>query len=155
MGSDMLASLEPVRDASPIVPGPMGTNQGVERLMFPDALDDGVSGRLVVAALDVEVAQEGLEDQGGQEGNPSFQQVDESGVGAKLLEQRCGEASLKEPCTVSRLSGNPHGLTVRDDVHQCIQGRLGGFVEDSLVTVCPCIDGLQGGHGRLCQTGGR
>ena len=50
----------------------MGTNQGVERLVLSDALDDGVSGCLVVAALDVEVAQEGLEDQGGQQGNPSF-----------------------------------------------------------------------------------
>ena len=50
-----------------------------------------------------------------------------------------------------RLSGNPHGLAVRDDVHQCIQGRLGGFVEDSLATVCPGIDGFQGGHGRPCQ----
>ena len=52
-------------NAPPIVPGPMRTDEGVERLMFPDALDDGVPGCLIIAALDVEVAQQGFEDQGG------------------------------------------------------------------------------------------
>ena len=182
--------------ASPVAPGPMGTNQGVERLVLAHALDDGVSGCLVVTALDVEVAQERLKDQGGQEGNPSLQQIDERGVGAELFEYRRGEASLKEPCMVIlpwcedhcakaivytgvvtglpslgdgvrrpealyvccvvgigvydgeapylRFSENPHGLAVRDDVHQCIQGRLGGFVEDSLATARSGIDGFQG-----------
>ena len=68
--------------------------------MFPDALDDGVPGRLIVTALDVEVAQQGLEDQGGQQGHPRLQQVDECGVGAELKEDLFGEASLEEPCSI-------------------------------------------------------
>ena len=55
--------LEPVRNASPIVSGPMGTHQGVERLVS-DALDDGVLGCLVIAALDVEVAYRGSKTKG-------------------------------------------------------------------------------------------
>ena len=90
-----------MRNAPPIVPCPMCADEGVERLVFPDTLDDGMPGCLIVAALDVEVAQQGLEDQGGQQCNPSLQQVDESGVGAELLEELCGEASLKEPCSMS------------------------------------------------------
>ena len=64
---------EPVCDALPIVPCPMCTDEGVQRLMLSDALDDGMPGCLIVATLDVEVAQQGLEDQGGQQGNPRLQ----------------------------------------------------------------------------------
>ena len=92
-------------DALPIVPCPMCTDEGVQRLMLSDALDDGIPGCLIVATLDVEVAQQGLEDQGGQQGNPRLQQVDERGVGAKLLEDLFGEASLKEPCSIGLSRG--------------------------------------------------
>ena len=185
------------------MPRPMRADEGVERLMFPDALDDGVPGCLIVAALDVEVAQQGLEDQGGQQGNPSLQQVDESGVGAKLLEECCGEAPLKEPCTmilprckddraeavvhagiVLRLpslgdgvarsealpiggvvgigvydwetsdlgfSRNPHGPTVRYDVHQGVEGCFGRLVECGLVTMGPRVNGLEGGSADFAE----
>ena len=175
----------------------MRADEGVERLMFPDALDDGVPGCLIVAAMDVEVAQQGLEDQGGQQCNPSLQQVDESGVGAELLEEFCGEASLKEPCSMilprckddraeavvhaaivlrlpslgdgvarsealpidgvvgigvydremsdSGFSGNPHGPTMRYDVHQSVEGCFGRLVERGLVAMGPRINGLEGG----------
>ena len=89
----------------PIVPCPVRTDEGVQRLMLPDTLDDSVSSRLIVTALDVEVTQQGLEDQGGQQGNPRLQQVDERSVGAELLEDLFGEASLKEPCSI----GFPRG----------------------------------------------
>ena len=60
--------------------------------MFPDPFDDGMSGGLIVAALYVEVVEQGLEDQRCQEGHPSFQQVDERRVGAELLEDLLGKA---------------------------------------------------------------
>ena len=68
--------------------------------MFPDPFDDGMSGRLSVAALDVELIEQGLEDQRCQECHPCLQQVDESRVGAELFEDLFGKTSLKEPCTV-------------------------------------------------------
>ena len=92
-------------DTLPIVPCPMSTDEGDQRLMLADALDDGMPGCLIVATLDVEVAQQGLEDQGGQQGNPRLQQVDERGVGAKLLEDLFREASLKEPCSIGLSEG--------------------------------------------------
>ena len=67
----------------------MCTDEGVQRLMLSDALDDGMPGCLIVATLDVEVAQQGLEDQGGQQGNPRLQQVDE-----RVLELNCLRISL-------------------------------------------------------------
>ena len=44
------------------------------------------AGCLVVAALDVAGAQDGLTDQRCDNGDPRFQKVDEGGVGAELLQ---------------------------------------------------------------------
>ena len=63
--------------------------------MFPHALNDGVPGSLIVATLDVEVAQQRLEDQAGQERNPCLQQIDECGVGAELFEDFLGSRPWK------------------------------------------------------------
>ena len=71
--------------------------------MFTDPFDDGVSGGLIVAALDVEVIEQGLEDQWCYEGHPSFQQVDKGCVGAELFEDHFGEASQEEPYAGTRL----------------------------------------------------
>ena len=68
------------------MPRPACANEGVEGLVFPDPFDDGMSGGLIVAALYVEVVEQGLEGQRCQEGHPSFQQVDERRVEAELLE---------------------------------------------------------------------
>ena len=68
--------------------------------MFPHALNDGMPGSLIVAALDVEVAKQRLEDQGGQECNPGLQQVDECSVGAELFEYFFWESALEESDSV-------------------------------------------------------
>ena len=57
MGSEMLALVG--------MPSPVGTDEAVERLMLAKTLDEGVTCSLVVAALDVEVAEEWLEDERG------------------------------------------------------------------------------------------
>ena len=50
-------------NAPPIVPRPVCADEGVEGLMLSDSLDDCMSSCLVVAALNVELAEEGFEDQ--------------------------------------------------------------------------------------------
>ena len=74
--------------------------------MFPCPFDDGVSGCLIVASLDVELMEEGLEDQRGQKCHPCLQQVDERRVGTELFEDLLGEASLKEPYAVLFFGGH-------------------------------------------------
>ena len=93
-------SLEPMCNAPSVVPSPVCTDECIQGLMFPHALNDGVPGSLIVATLDVEVAQQRLEDQGGQERNPCLQQIDECGVGAELFEDFLGESTLEEPYTL-------------------------------------------------------
>ena len=79
-------ALDSVSDAPSVVPRPMGTDQTIQGLMFSYSCNEGVSGCLVVAALDVEGAQDGLTDQRCDNGEPRFQKVDEGGVGAELLQ---------------------------------------------------------------------
>ena len=54
--------------------------------MFSYSLNKSMTGCFVVAALDVEVAQDGFADQRCDDGDPGFQEVDEGCVGAELLE---------------------------------------------------------------------
>ena len=52
--------------------------------MLPYSLDKSMTSCFIVAALDVEVAPDGFADQWCNDGHPSFQEVDEGGVGAEL-----------------------------------------------------------------------
>ena len=68
------------------MPGPVGADETVERLMRANALDQGVSCGFVVAALDVEVTEERLKDERCDDGNPCLKKVDERCVGAELFQ---------------------------------------------------------------------
>ena len=67
---------------SSVVPCPVSTDEAIERLMLANAFDQGVTCGLVVATLDVEVTEERLEDEWGDDGDPCLEKVDECGVGA-------------------------------------------------------------------------
>ena len=86
---------------SSLVPGPVGADATIERLMLANALDQGVSCGFVVTALDVEVTEERLKDERCDDGNPCLQKVEACGVEAELFQDvdRPGNLSWKYHAT--------------------------------------------------------
>ena len=82
---------------SSVVPGPVGADETIERLMLANALDQGVSRGFVVAALDVEVTEERLKDERCDDGNPCLKKGDECGVGAELFQDVDRQLALEVP----------------------------------------------------------
>ena len=79
------------------MPGPVGTDEAIEKLVFAHTLDQGVTCGLVVATLDVEATEERLEDERGDDGYPGFQKVHTGCVGAELFEDVDRQLALEVP----------------------------------------------------------
>ena len=84
-------------NAATVLPGPVGTSEAVWWLMLTNTLDQGVACGFVVTALDVKVTEERLEDEGYDDCNPGFEKIDESSVGAELLQDVDWKLALKVP----------------------------------------------------------
>ena len=82
------------------MPRPVCADEGVDGLMFSDSLEEGMSSCLILAALNVELAEEGFEDQWCQQCHPCFQQINEGCVGAEQFEDFFGESVLEKPCSM-------------------------------------------------------
>ena len=74
---------ESVCETTSVMPCPMGCDKTVQRLVFTDSLEQGMSRGLVVTALDIEGVQPRLEDQGCQDRDPRFEEIYERLVGGE------------------------------------------------------------------------
>ena len=63
------------------MPRPMCGDQAVQRLVFADALDERMSGCLVVTALDIEIVKPRLKDHRSKDRGPGLEEVNESLIG--------------------------------------------------------------------------
>ena len=73
-----------------VVPRPVCIDEAVQGLVLTNSSDESMPCCLVVTTLDVEFAYKGFKDEGCDDGNLSFQQVSEYGVGAELSEDVSG-----------------------------------------------------------------
>ena len=78
--------------------------------------------RLIVAALDIEVAQNGFTYYWCDDGDPSFEEVDKGGVGAELLEDLLWKSTLEVPGSTHLSWWEDHGAPPVLD--RCVVGWL-------------------------------
>ena len=90
--------------------------------MFPYSFNEGMARCLVVATLDVEVAQDGFTYYRCNDGDPSFEEVNKGSVGAELFKDFLGKSALEIPGSICLSWWEDHGAPPILD--RCVVGWL-------------------------------